>query len=162
MIGRLKAMDVPLRFGRALDFGCGLGRLTQALAEHFQNVDGVDISASMIEQSRALNRQGAKVSFHLNVQPDLRSFPSDAFDFVYSAIALQHTPANFQARYIADFARVLKPGGVACFQVTRAPVEEVATAFRFVGAGGGAMVATATGAVVAESPPGPEARTRKA
>src|SRR6266700_763326 len=34
---------------RALDFGCGPGRLTQALTRYFDEVDGVDISPSMIE-----------------------------------------------------------------------------------------------------------------
>src|SRR5687768_16936251 len=33
---------------RALDFGCGAGRLTQALALHFRDVTGVDIASSMI------------------------------------------------------------------------------------------------------------------
>src|SRR5215813_1192715 len=37
-------------FGRqkALDFGCGVGRLTQALTAHFDEVHGVDIAPSMI------------------------------------------------------------------------------------------------------------------
>ena len=41
--------------GRALDFGCGAGRLTQALCEHFAECDGVDIAPSMIELAQ---RQG--------------------------------------------------------------------------------------------------------
>jgi SAM-dependent methyltransferase len=107
---------VALQFGKALDFGCGLGRLSQALGEKFSAVDGVDISSSMIEQARKLNRQPAKVSFHLNVQPDLAAFASASYDFVFSLIALQHTPSKFQRRYVADFLRLLKPGGTAQFQ----------------------------------------------
>ena len=34
----------PLRFGMAIDFGCGVGRLSQALAAHFQRVIGVDVA----------------------------------------------------------------------------------------------------------------------
>src|SRR3954452_19514152 len=40
---------------RALDFGCGVGRLTQALAEHFSRCDGIDIAPSMIRQAEELN-----------------------------------------------------------------------------------------------------------
>ena len=37
----------------ALDFGCGVGRLTRALAAHFDRVIGVDVAASMIRQARS-------------------------------------------------------------------------------------------------------------
>ena len=42
----------PGRRGRALDFGCGVGRLTRALGERFESAIGVDISAGMVEQAR--------------------------------------------------------------------------------------------------------------
>src|SRR6185295_16254309 len=45
--------DVPHQ--RALDFGCGVGRLTRALANHFERVIGIDVAASMISRSRELN-----------------------------------------------------------------------------------------------------------
>ena len=40
------AATLPVSFARqrALDFGCGIGRLTQALASHFSEVHGVDIA----------------------------------------------------------------------------------------------------------------------
>ena len=38
--------------GQALEFGCGLGRVTQALAPHFDVVHGVDIAPSMIESAQ--------------------------------------------------------------------------------------------------------------
>ncbi len=40
--------------GKALDFGCGVGRLTQALCRHFEECHGVDIAESMVEQARAI------------------------------------------------------------------------------------------------------------
>ena len=43
------------RRDRALDFGCGVGRLTRALGTRFESALGVDISAGMIEQARRLN-----------------------------------------------------------------------------------------------------------
>src|ERR1700739_2591516 len=44
--------------GAVLDFGCGVGRLTQALARRFPSCVGVDISQEMITQANALNHYG--------------------------------------------------------------------------------------------------------
>ncbi len=117
---RLQAVGVPRSLDRALDFGCGVGRLTQALASRFEAVDGVDISASMIRHAGNFNRFPARVKYHLNVRTDLEPFPSNQYDFICSLIALQHTPPRFQQNYLADFRRLLKPGGIAYFQTIHA------------------------------------------
>ncbi len=106
----------PVR-GRALDFGCGVGRLTQALADRFERCDGVDIAGSMIAEARRVNRRGDRVQYHVNDAPDLELFASGTFDFVLSFIVLQHMEPRYATGYIAEFLRVLKPGGVAMFQV---------------------------------------------
>ncbi len=49
--------------GAALDFGCGVGRLTQPLAQRFDHVTGVDISPPMIEAAQRLNRFGDRVTY---------------------------------------------------------------------------------------------------
>lgn len=103
-------------YGRALDFGCGVGRLTQALAEHFESVDGVDISGSMINNAQKLNRFPDRVVYHLNTRENLSLLPSNQYDFICSLIVLQHMPAVLQRNYISDFFRLLKLGGVAYFQ----------------------------------------------
>ena len=106
--------------GRALDFGCGAGRLTQALAEHFDQVDGVDIAASMVDEARRINRQGDRCRFHVNAASDLSMFGDESFDFVLSMIVLQHMEPRFALAYIREFVRVLAPGGIALFQVPAA------------------------------------------
>lgn len=116
----LQTIGISLACRKALDFGCGVGRLTQALAERFGSVDGVDISASMIRHAEKFNRFGDRVKYHLNVRPDLSAFSAKQYDFIYSAIALQHTPPQFQKNYLADFLRLLKPGGIAYFQTIHA------------------------------------------
>lgn len=117
---RLQAAGIRPLPGKALDFGCGVGRLTQALAAKFEAVDGVDISASMLRHAGKFNRLPGRVNYHLNVRPDLATFPSGQYDFICSMIALQHIPPRFQRGYIADFVRLLKPGGVAYFQTIHA------------------------------------------
>lgn len=102
---------------RALDFGCGVGRLTQALAAHFQRVVGVDVSPAMVAHAQALNRQGARVTYVQNGAADLAAFEDGAFDFVYSDIVLQHLPPDMALGYVREFFRVLAPGGVAMFQL---------------------------------------------
>jgi len=114
---QVRALGVDLRFGRALDFGCGVGRLSRALAERFDEVVGVDIAASMLDVARRHNRHGHRCRFVLNTRGDLRLFGDGTFDFVYSNITLQHVPPEHSTRYVAEFFRVLRPGGVALFQM---------------------------------------------
>lgn len=113
----LAGLGLPLARARALDFGCGLGRLVQALARHFDVVTGVDISASMVEQARALNQFGDRVQYVVNTSEALEQFPSASFDLVHSVLVLQHLEPRYARGYIAEFLRLLKPGGVAWFQV---------------------------------------------
>src|SRR5262245_7878422 len=56
VLARAAALGVVPARHRALDFGCGIGRLSQALAGHFDSVDGVDIASAMLEQAREQNR----------------------------------------------------------------------------------------------------------
>ena len=94
----------PLREKKcALDFGCGVGRLTQALASHFERVCGVDISPAMIQHARNYQGSEGRSEYLVNETGDLRQFRDSQFDFVYSSITLQHMPARFAKKYIAEF-----------------------------------------------------------
>jgi len=110
-------LSVPRR--RALDFGCGVGRLSQALAEQFDEVHGVDISPSLLENAKRFNRFPNKCTFHLNAENGLPMFESNYFDLVYSCITLQHIEPRFAKNYIREFARVARPGGAIVFQALR-------------------------------------------
>lgn len=102
--------------GRALDFGCAVGRLSQGLACYFDEVDGVDIAPAMIRQAREFNPYGDRVRFHHNSCNDLSLFADNQFDFVFSLLVLQHMEPRYAKRYIAEFLRVVKPGGLVLFQ----------------------------------------------
>ncbi len=103
--------------GRALDFGCGIGRLTQALAERFDRVDGVDIAPSMVEQAEQLNRHGERVRYHVNGRDDLSLFADRSFDLALSLIVLQHIENRYKSTYLQEFVRVLAPGGIGLFTI---------------------------------------------
>lgn len=116
------SLGLELRRDHALDFGTGPGRLAQGLAEHFARVTGVDIASSMVETARAYNTHGERVEYVVNTAPDLHIFDSATFDLVYTEKVLQHIPPDLQAGYIAEFVRVLRPGGLAIFQTRNGPL----------------------------------------
>jgi len=114
----MQGLGYPVRRERALDFGCGVGRLTRALAPHFRHCHGVDVSAPMIAAAGKLNAEVSNCAFVLNGHPDLRMFPAGHFDLIYSVLVLQHLPTRAAiAAYVADFARVLAPGGLLVCQI---------------------------------------------
>lgn len=121
----IKSLGYSLRLGRAMDFGCGVGRLTLALGDQFQFVDGIDISQSMVQLARKYNRHGAKCIFHHNLSEDLSIFQSDQYDFIVSLLVLQHLRPSFCRAYLREMIRVLTKGGVFVFQLTSRPHDDV-------------------------------------
>ena len=84
----------PRRRESALDFGCGLGRLTRALSRRFESAIGLDLSETMVERARNLNAAVRGCEFRVNTWPDLRDFSEQSFDLVYSGRVLQHLPGQ--------------------------------------------------------------------
>jgi SAM-dependent methyltransferase len=115
---RAERLSEPARRKRALDFGCGLGRLTRPLAKRFDTAIGLDISEKMIVRARDLNAGVSGCEFRINPWPDLRDFPDSSFDLVYSGLVLQHLPSrNDIHRYLAEFLRVVRDDGLVVFQL---------------------------------------------
>lgn len=109
------SLGLTMMKGRALDFGCGVGRLTQALAKYFEEVVGVDIAPSMLEGARKYNRFGDKCQYVLNERDDLRIFDRNHFDFIYSNMVLHHMQPAYCKAYLKEFLRVLSPSGLLIF-----------------------------------------------
>jgi SAM-dependent methyltransferase len=98
---------------RALDFGCGVGRLVVPLARRVTEVVGVDVSVGMIEEAR---RNVAEA--HLDNVALLCSSHADyeltgTFDFIHSLIVFQHIPPRVGLAIARDLVAKLRPGGVA-------------------------------------------------
>ena len=116
ILALLKINPTGFQPRRALDFGCGLGRLSQALAAHFERVDGVDISEVMVAQALTYDRSDGKVHYHVNTT-DTLPFDDGSFDLIYSNMVLQHIDKANSLRYMAEFVRVTAPGGLIIFSM---------------------------------------------
>lgn len=116
---RVIRLAPELKRGRALDFGCGVGRLTLALSEHFDRVTGVDASPVMLSGAREL--VGDKCTLVLNQEPDLARFDSGSFDLAYSSLVLQHLPRANALRYLGELVRVTRGDGCVVVQVASRP-----------------------------------------
>lgn len=117
-LGLAKERGLVFGHTRALDFGCGVGRITQALADQFDEVVGIDISEAMITQATSLNRHGDRCRY---VSGTLAQFPDAAFDFAFSVYVIQHIPRSMQPEVLRALVRVIKPNGVAAIQIASPP-----------------------------------------
>ena len=109
----------PTRHERALDFGCGVGRLTRALARRFDEAVGIDVSVRMLEHARRLNADTPNVTFASSDEP-----PPEPFDLVVANLVLQHLPTKAIARvYIGRLIKATRPDGLLVFQLpTKLPL----------------------------------------
>jgi SAM-dependent methyltransferase len=114
---RLAELGLGAAREAALDFGCGVGRLTAALAGHFGSVTGVDISEPMLARARDLLADQPGCRLVRNDRPDLSCFADASFDLVYSSLVLQHMPGDLAAGYLREFVRVTRPGGAVLLVV---------------------------------------------
>lgn len=91
--------------GDTLDAACGTGRFAEYLAGRGHRVTGVDSSPDMLRRARARVPSGEFVVGDLNHLP----LADNSVDLVVTGLAMTHVPAL--APVMAEFARVLRPGG---------------------------------------------------
>lgn len=121
LIEHLCTLGRTLPKGTALDFGCGIGRVTQPLSRHFNMCYGIDIAPSLLKLARQYNKHGERCRYVLNESERLEAFADSSVNFVYSMITLQNIAPRYAAEYIAEFVRVLAPGGLLVFQIPGKP-----------------------------------------
>ena len=113
-----ETLGYPRQHERALDFGCGVGRLTRALADSFEEAVGLDISAEMVRLARELNEDRRNCRFEVNA-----GWISDARVGLLRLRLLvpgapAHAATTWSRPYIGEFLRVLRPGGLVVFQAS--------------------------------------------
>jgi SAM-dependent methyltransferase len=118
---RLDAIVSP-RARRALEIGCGPGRLMKPLSAHFGEIHGVDVSDEMIRLARERLRGIPHAHVHANQGSELAQFADESFELVYSYAVFQHIPSReVVTDYLRETHRVLKPGGIARLQFNGLP-----------------------------------------
>ena len=104
---------------RALDIGCGTGRITRYFKDKFASVIGVDISEGMIEKAKEDN---PGIDFFATNGRDLSGIDSESVDFIHSFAVLQCMTSRTEvARLVDEMYRVMKKGGKAHFDVRTSP-----------------------------------------
>ncbi len=101
------------RAWRALEIGCGPGRLMKPLSRHFGEIHGVDVSDEMIALARERLRGIPHAHVHATGGASLALFADESFDFVYTYAVFQHIPSrDVVLEYMHEIRRVLRPGGI--------------------------------------------------
>jgi SAM-dependent methyltransferase len=106
---------------RVMDVGCGIGRLTRVLARDAAHVTAVDVSPEMLARAQELNPGLDNVEWVLGDGESLAGIERGSHDAVVCHQVLEHIPSpRVQLGYVAEFARVLRPGGWAAFDLATA------------------------------------------
>jgi SAM-dependent methyltransferase len=113
----LNALGLAVSRDAAVDFGCGVGRLTQALARRFGSVLGLDVSSGMIRIARQINKYGDRVTYETNDGSLAARIQESSVDFVYSTLVLQHMHPDISSTYVSELVKSLRPGGLFVFQL---------------------------------------------
>ena len=107
----------------AVDFGCGVGRLTMPIARVAQHVTGIDISETMLgEARRNCESDGVVNTTFVSSEAYFARAPVDreAVDFVHAYIVFQHMPPR-TGLWVADaLVQNLASGGVGALHFTYA------------------------------------------
>lgn len=121
VIRAARAYGLPERQNSALDYGCGIGRVTQGLGRHFKHVTGADTSPHMIHSARAAAPSQPSLEFSILDGSPLAGIRGAPFDLVYSCLVLQHLPSRSAIEAtVRDLIGVLRPRGFMLIQVPSA------------------------------------------
>jgi 2-polyprenyl-3-methyl-5-hydroxy-6-metoxy-1,4-benzoquinol methylase len=112
------AFDTKIYPKRAIDYGCGVGRILLPMAERCEKVTGVDISPSMMAET--MRNAEAKGLQNVQVQSadEFMMTDSDTYDFLHSYIVLQHIDPSIGYAIIRKLVERLAPEGFGMLHVT--------------------------------------------
>jgi 2-polyprenyl-3-methyl-5-hydroxy-6-metoxy-1,4-benzoquinol methylase len=105
---------------RAMDFGCGVGRLVLPFARRCDAVVGVDVSESMLETARANAREQGLTNATFVQGDDTLSRVTGRFDFVHSFIVFQHIPPSRGFELLRRQIALLTDDGIGALHFTYA------------------------------------------
>jgi SAM-dependent methyltransferase len=105
-----------------VEIGCGVGRLTRALAVRAARVIALDVSQEMLARARELNPQLENVTWLHGDGESLAGIGDASADGCFSHVVFQHLPApELTLGYVREMGRVLRPGGWTAFGLSTDP-----------------------------------------
>jgi 2-polyprenyl-3-methyl-5-hydroxy-6-metoxy-1,4-benzoquinol methylase len=102
---------------RALDFGCGVGRIALPLSRRVQSVVAVDVAASMLAIAGDLLKKHGADNVSLRRADATLSGVEGPFDLVHSFLVFQHVPAARGLKLIERLADLAAPSGAVVIHV---------------------------------------------
>jgi ubiquinone/menaquinone biosynthesis C-methylase UbiE len=100
-----------------VEIGCGVGRLTRAMAPEVGEVHALDLSAEMLGRAQVLGL--GNVSFHQSDGQSLAGLPDNHAHLVLAYCVFQHLPSEqVLGDYLREMVRVARPGGLVAFTLT--------------------------------------------
>lgn len=113
----IKELGLDAGSSAMLEVGCGVGRMTRALASRFARVHATDVSGEMVERAREHCRDLGNVDWEVTDGFEFPSIGDGSLDFAFSFLVFQHVPQkDIVLRNVAEMLRVLRPGGGFLFQ----------------------------------------------
>lgn len=103
--------DPTFKPNRVLDYGCGTGRLLIPLARFAQHAVGIDISPSMLEETKRNCERFGIHNSELLLADDRLTRLKGTFNLVHSAIVFQHIPQNRVLQIVRTLLHHVEPGG---------------------------------------------------
>lgn len=109
LLGELRHLFGDFQPKTGIDFGCGVGRLTQAMAEHLDQVVGIDVAEAMLEEAMRHAPQNCRF---------VRDIPDGEYDWINSAIVFQHIHPENGFTILRRLLEALTPSGAVSIQLT--------------------------------------------
>ncbi|MBO9574938.1 MAG: class I SAM-dependent methyltransferase [Sphingobium sp.] len=121
----------PVARRRALEFGCGVGRLTLPLASAFGEIAALDIAPAMLAEAERNAQRSGFDNIRFALSDDRLSEAHGQFDLVMSCIVLQHIPVRRGLHILQELLGRVAPGGVAAIQLCIGRHDSLASRLRF-------------------------------
>lgn len=111
-------IDSDFTIKKALDFGCGVGRLLIPLSDLAQVVTGIDVSESMLNEAKKNCEARSINNVILAKSNDTLSCLNGKYDFIYSFVVFQHIPVPRGEKIFKNLIDHLEDGGICVTHFT--------------------------------------------
>lgn len=105
----------PTRFERILEFGVGFGRLIRHFYPFAAELHGCDVTGSAVRYCQ--DCYGGRVQVVRSDPKPPLPYPHGHFDYVYANSVFTHIPALLVPDWVAEMARITRPGGCVILSV---------------------------------------------